>query len=755
MIEGPVTVEKFINLVSLAWKQLWIYPEGHPARAGAVERAFAMLRVLVAPTGSLVFGVDREALICAGDRLTDTNAQQLAGQLFRRNVAVVRFEEGVVASDLEHWLALLHPDPLMQQTSRLWDQAAAAGIRHIAMEPVDFSGVEASDDLDTVVEKPEAEETPRTLWQRILHNLMEEGRRLESRPSGQGGSAGGGLGQVIQLLRGLITEGEDTAGSGEYVAAGAAGEAPSPQDAAKARRRRMSHLSEQLAAAVAGHLPTGAGEVKGSDLRQVAELVKALPASMRPRVIDAAARRLAGEKGRPEGLKLMAASSSAAEVVSSLRRLRGEGFQFSEHALTIVDALAWSAAGQAAAEAPSSSSERDHQALELRKFFQAEDLDSFPRGEGAEGHEPVLLKLPVDIPVLEHLPAEIEETRRSLSDQYQTKTLSLTLLDLIARAREPEAADPLIDRLGTVFATLVASGQLTAAQAIVSFLRQLESDEGEAKGARGAAGRALHRLSGTDGAVAIVDYISSAGSEDYEKPKRLVDSFGGPMVRSLLSALSEEEDMVKRRRLLSFITSLGGEVEGFAVAALSDSRWFVVRNMLALLRDVGGDACLPGVRQTLGHENAKVRIEAIKTLAQLDSAVPRDLVERAMADPDPQVAELAITALGAHAGVALDLLIQLLRKRDPLARQRNQRLKAFKTLGTIGDPRALDQLSRYSNQFFVFDHLSERRAAFEALTGYSPEARRAWLKKGRKSKDPEIQAVCKRLWAEDDSEESH
>jgi HEAT repeat protein len=148
-------------------------------------------------------------------------------------------------------------------------------------------------------------------------------------------------------------------------------------------------------------------------------------------------------------------------------------------------------------------------------------------------------------------------------------------------------------------------------------------------------------------------------------------------------------------------------------------------------------------------------MEVIKTLAQLDAAVPREVVERAMADPDPQVAELAITALGAHAGVALDLLIQLLRKRDPLARQRNQRLKAFKTLGAIGDPRVLDQLSRYSNQFFVFDHISERRAAFEALGGYPAEARRAWLKKGRRSKDPEIQAVARRLWAEDDDEGKH
>jgi HEAT repeat protein len=363
--------------------------------------------------------------------------------------------------------------------------------------------------------------------------------------------------------------------------------------------------------------------------------------------------------------------------------------------------------------------------------------------------------LPIDIPVLDQLAPEIEETRRSLSDQYQTKTLSLTLLDLITRAREPEAADPLIERLGTVFATLVASGQLSASQAIVTFLGQFESNEEEAKAARGAAGRALRRLSGAGGAAAIVDYVSRSGTEDYEKPRRLVESFGGSMVRSLLSALSEEEDMVRRRRLLSFITSLGGEVEQFAVAALSDSRWFVVRNMLALLRDVGGDACLPEVRQALSHENAKVRMEVIKTLAQLDAAVPREVVERAMADPDPQVAELAITALGAHAGVALDLLIQLLRKRDPLARQRNQRLKAFKTLGAIGDPRVLDQLSRYSNQFFVFDHISERRAAFEALGGYPAEARRGWLKKGRRSKDPEIQAVCRRLWADDHDEGNH
>ena len=755
MISGPVTVEKFIKLVSLAWKQLWVYPEGHPARAGAVERAFNLLTVLVAPTGELSFGVDRDALVCAGDRLTDTNAQQLAGQLFRRNVAVVRFEEGVRAEDLERWLSLLHPDPIKKHKARLWDEAADAGVLRIVIEPVDFSGVEATDDLESEIPEVEGRAGTQTLWQRILDKVLTEGQQPVTGPriqSGGGGGGGGGLGQVVQLLRGLITEGEDgnPAAEGDHVAS-TPGTPLAPDVVKQQRQVRMKHLSEHLAAAVTGHLDLAenAEEANESELRQVAELVKALPSAMRPRVVDAAARRLASADGNAEGLKMLAASSSAAAMVGSLRRLREEDFQFSEHALSIVDALAWQEMGALQAEEELSEEDRKREAHELREFFRVEDLDHF-QGGGQDDRR-LLLELPPVLEPFEDLPPAIEESRRSLSDQYQTKTLSLTLLELIARARDPEAADPLIHRLETVFATLVTGGQLTAACEIVNSLRGNAEDTNRGEGTRGAAQRALRTLAGPSGTAAVVDYISRASVEEYDRPKRLVDAFGNSMIRSLLSALSEEDDMVKRRRLLSFMTALGGEVANLAITALADSRWFVVRNMLGLLREVGDARAVPAVRQSTSHENAKVRVEAVKTLALLDKDPPKELIERLLADSDPLVAELATTSLAGHGGAGVESLIQLLLKKDPLARHRSQRLKAFKTLGTVGDPVALRKLSRYSNRFFVVDHIGERRAAFSALEGYAPEARAAWLKKGRKSKDPEIKRVSLRLWDLDQS----
>ncbi len=734
-------METFIHMMSLAWKQLWVYPEGHPARAGAVGRAFAQLRLLVAPTGELALGIDRDALVCGGDRLTDTNAQQVAGQLFRRNVAVVRFLEGVAPEDLETWLALLHPDPLKKHTQRLWDEAAQAGVQQIEMEPVDFSGVEATEDLEAEVEEGESP-VQGNLWNRILARLLESGAKGGPRKARSGG--GGGLSEVVQLLKDLITEGEGEASEGDLIGAPGASDG---ETVAKQRKRRMHHLAEHLASAVTGHLTeAGTGERPAeADLRQVAELVKALPAAMRPQVLDAAVRRVAGAEDA-RGLELMAASSSAAAVVGSLRRLRGEDFSFSEHALSIVDALAWKEAGGLEREQELSEAQLQHRAHDLKRFFAAEDIDSVAGGGGTNS---LLLELPPEVEPLSELPLEIENDLRSLSDQHQSRALSMTLLELIARAREPEAADPMIERLETVFATLVTEGQLTSATRIVEVLREISTRQEETEAARGAAVRGLRRLSGPAGTTAMVDYVARVTHEGYERPQKLVDAFDGAMLKSLLQALSEEEDMTRRKRLLGFLTALGSEVAGLATTALQDSRWFVVRNMLGLLRDVGGPEAVPAVRKAAGHENPKVRLEAIKTLAQLDDEPPRDLIEQLLADSDAQVAELATTTLAGRAGAGVDSLVALLQKKDPLGRGRAQRLKAFRTLGTVGDPRALKPLKRYFNQFFVFDHISERRAAFASLAGYEAEARKPWLKKGRKSKDPEIQAVCSRLWSED------
>jgi hypothetical protein len=90
-----------------------------------------------------------------------------------------------------------------------------------------------------------------------------------------------------------------------------------------------------------------------------------------------------------------------------------------------------------------------------------------------------------------------------------------------------------------------------------------------------------------------------------------------PFVAPLLERLGAENSRGGRLAYLKGLVRLGSACNAPAVQALGDPRWFVVRNMLYLLRELGDPAALPQIRQCLRHPHFKVQQEALRTCLAL------------------------------------------------------------------------------------------------------------------------------------------
>jgi hypothetical protein len=248
----------------------------------------------------------------------------------------------------------------------------------------------------------------------------------------------------------------------------------------------------------------------------------------------------------------------------------------------------------------------------------------------------------------------------------------------------------------------------------------------------------------------LVEVLGDLSGQAVEQARRLVDALGGPAARGLLLALAEEAGRSRRHTLLDFIVSLGDRAIADATSLLRDPRWYVVRNMLLLLRQIGDRTSLPEVRRLAMHSDLRVKLEAIRSLFELDRRPPTDLLAAVINDADPKLAEAAVTLAGARGFVgAAPPLAELLRPWDPFGRRRSLRLRALKSLGQLGVPATLAALDRFSRRWGLFPvALEERRAYFQSLAGYPPAAREPFVRRGLSFPDPEIRETCRRLAAE-------
>jgi hypothetical protein len=94
----------------------------------------------------------------------------------------------------------------------------------------------------------------------------------------------------------------------------------------------------------------------------------------------------------------------------------------------------------------------------------------------------------------------------------------------------------------------------------------------------------------------------------------------------------------------------------------------------------------------------------------------------------------------------IDPLLDVLMAWDLRGRRRPVRVAALQALGRIGRPEVLPRLERFFRERWgPFPAVAERRAAYESLQGYPPDARFALVERGARSRNHEVRAMCERL----------
>src|SRR5216117_1026763 len=159
--------------------------------------------------------------------------------------------------------------------------------------------------------------------------------------------------------------------------------------------------------------------------------------------------------------------------------------------------------------------------------------------------------------------------------------------------------------------------------------------------------------------AAAVQQIVAREPMDFKLLERLVPLVGAAAAPPLLDALAAAESRGARRGLLAQLAKMGAEIAPFVIARLDDSRWYVTRNLLALLEELGPPPAGFSAAPYMRHADARVRWQAVKL--QLKRPDGRDdALVAGLRDQDPRTLRLALSIAVALQGcpdAAVPLLV--------------------------------------------------------------------------------------------------
>jgi hypothetical protein len=159
--------------------------------------------------------------------------------------------------------------------------------------------------------------------------------------------------------------------------------------------------------------------------------------------------------------------------------------------------------------------------------------------------------------------------------------------------------------------------------------------------------------------AAAVQQIVAREPIDFKLLERLVPLVGTAAAPPLLDALAAAESRGARRGLLAQLAKMGAEIGPLVVARLDDGRWYVTRNLLGLLEELGAPPAGFSAAPYMRHADARVRWQAVKLQLKLP-AERDDALITGLRDQDPRTLRLALSlavALQAFPDAAVPLLV--------------------------------------------------------------------------------------------------
>ena len=245
-------------------------------------------------------------------------------------------------------------------------------------------------------------------------------------------------------------------------------------------------------------------------------------------------------------------------------------------------------------------------------------------------------------------------------------------------------------------------------------------------------------------AGSIVERLGEAREEERRAALVLLcQQLGGDMAPAIADALADTTDRSARRAYLDAIVAMGDEALPIVEQMVEDARWYVVRNALAILGEVGGAHSVELVVSTLANPDPRIRREALLALAKVGGEDAGMLVYGMLEDTDADVRLAAAMAAGElKVERALKPLLALLEDEN----ETEVIVGVLQALGQLGDPGAVNAIEKRAvASFFSRRPMEVRIAAYRALHKIGTPHAKSLLVQAADDKNAEVKAAVRQL----------
>ena len=629
---------KFIAELIVSRRNILTYPNDHPAVAAALQKAVSTLNALLKGGKMLNLGVSRQGFLLQNETLSPDLAKfrEFADLLSSFGIISISFTEDLLPEEIRSFSAIVNrPRIEVWQSGGIKHAVMEEGINGMIIQAIDPTVFTLTEDLDT--------DYHRDPWEVFVRKLLEGYFSISTE-------------RLLQLM------------------------AAPPEDLAREFGNIINEIPEQahhqVLSSMSGFFLSmierqKVGALREGLLEKVAAFIAGMPPQLRGSFILNICRASESVTGFSEALL---PRIPGGELIEAMQNVASHGGDIPDMLLSLMNRLS---AQSASITDPDAALSTPGGAEKVKVLLRESSVEKFI--------PPSYQKALMDILATDTLPAksmeELTEQMQTLDYNYLENKVGDVIYEIIGSLPAEERGNGIRGNLLGLASHHLLNGDFHALEKTCRII----IDEGDEK----------ERATLFDPGFIqeVLDAASLLGRERFQEIRSVIITVGEPFVEPLMERLFVEENRSMRRFWFDCLSDLGDMVRVPVLERLNDERWFVVRNLIILLRAFSDPEVQQQMRRLAGHSNPKVGKEAIKNLLSYgdpvaDRALMHDLES---ADPERRFAAVQIAEMSSDPKV-VDKLLAIVESSGIRDYALELKKAAVQALAVIGDPRALPKL---------------------------------------------------------------
>ncbi len=239
----------------------------------------------------------------------------------------------------------------------------------------------------------------------------------------------------------------------------------------------------------------------------------------------------------------------------------------------------------------------------------------------------------------------IQEFAEAGQDEDTMKATVATLLDLLPLHDEHALYTRSVRTLQELYEFLLEQGKFHLARSILEgFKAEADPVQTPHPSKRELALRAIEQAGGVE---RLRGFLATMTTYDkthptYDAIAVLILAFDRMAVPPLVEILAEERQLALRKTAAVLLAELGRRHLKLLGERLGDSRWYLVRNLVSILGEIGDERGIDYLRGLQDHPDARVRREVVRSLGMIGSGKAARQLLAMLKDRDLEVQRMTI-----------------------------------------------------------------------------------------------------------------